>query len=437
MKKTIFCAFLLFFLTIPIQSFADEICGTSATFEYLNGKNPTQWCYGIYPANDCNNNIADFCVGNYHYHIRCYYDTLSGLGCVCGEQYSEKEYCEQGCENGACKSGGQISGTGLCNDDLNALGGESPAEWCQNIQDCYSDGATDVCEGDTLYRIRCSNDPQAGLCLCDESRSDIINCTNGCTGGECLEAEDVACEWIRDGFCGGGDCEIYEVQDVCGPSGCDPTKSESECKVPGEKRCTDKEDCLQAVQECDDSNNIIEGNEQCSGSNLDDKDCSDFGFTEGNLSCEDCVFDVSECSGYIGGGGGGGDGGGGGGIGANAVINNPLDIDTVVELINRILNFIWKLAIVFAPVMLLVGGFYIMTAGGNPTNLEKGKKIMIYTIIGFAIVLLSRGIVALVKDIIGVEEDLSFLQFEDTLKLFCFSGIIGIKKTFFKRSANK
>ncbi len=119
------------------------------------------------------------------------------------------------------------------------------------------------------------------------------------------------------------------------------------------------------------------------------------------------------------------------------MINNPLDIDTVVELINRILDFIWKLAIVFAPVMLLVGGFYIMTAGGNPTNFEKGKKIMIYTIIGFAIVLLSRGIVALVKDIIGVEEDLSFLQFEDTLKLFCFSGIIGIKKTFFKRSANK
>jgi hypothetical protein len=126
----------------------------------------------------------------------------------------------------------------------------------------------------------------------------------------------------------------------------------------------------------------------------------------------------------------------GGGSGGNALIENPLSFDTLVELLNKILDFIWKLAIVFAPIMLLVGGFYIMTAGGNPANLEKGKKIMIYTVIGFAIVLLSRALVSLFKEILGAKDTQSLLQLADALKVFCFSGIMDVKKTLFKRSAN-
>ena len=56
-------------------------------------------------------------------------------------------------------------------------------------------------------------------------------------------------------------------------------------------------------------NNIKETGEQCDGTDLDGKNCLDFGFTSGILQCmSSCDFDTSSCK--IGGGGGGGGGGG-------------------------------------------------------------------------------------------------------------------------------
>lgn len=58
-------------------------------------------------------------------------------------------------------------------------------------------------------------------------------------------------------------------------------------------------------------NDLIEGSEECDGSNLDGKTCVDLGYVGGILACKaDCTFNVSGCS--SGGDGGGGGGGGGG-----------------------------------------------------------------------------------------------------------------------------
>lgn len=48
-------------------------------------------------------------------------------------------------------------------------------------------------------------------------------------------------------------------------------------------------------------NNRKEEGEECDGSDLDEKSCTDFGFEEGELRCVDCHFDTSQC-----GNGGGG-----------------------------------------------------------------------------------------------------------------------------------
>ena len=43
-------------------------------------------------------------------------------------------------------------------------------------------------------------------------------------------------------------------------------------------------------------NAILELGEDCDGEELDGKDCTDFGFYGGNLSCStDCTFDVTYC----------------------------------------------------------------------------------------------------------------------------------------------
>ena len=52
--------------------------------------------------------------------------------------------------------------------------------------------------------------------------------------------------------------------------------------------------------------------------------------------------------------------------------------------------------------LIMIGGFTIMTAAGNPEKITKGRKIIIYAIIGFAIMAISRGILALIYLILGI-----------------------------------
>ena len=85
-------------------------------------------------------------------------------------------------------------------------------------------------------------------------------------------------------------------------------------------------------------------------------------------------------------------------------IINPLKWDTWTDLIGAINKFIFVLAVAVAPVMFVIGGFMIVTAGGNPNQVTKAKNLMIYTAIGLAIVLLAQAIIGVLKSVIGVEE---------------------------------
>ena len=63
--------------------------------------------------------------------------------------------------------------------------------------------------------------------------------------------------------------------------------------------------------------------------------------------------------------------------------------DSVVAVINVVLSFLALIAVVFV----IVGGFRIMMAGGNEENVTKGRKTIIYAIIGLAVIFFSRVIV--------------------------------------------
>ena len=86
------------------------------------------------------------------------------------------------------------------------------------------------------------------------------------------------------------------------------------------------------------------------------------------------------------------------------VIQNPFVHDTFPELINAIIGILFWIATLIAPVMILVGAFYFLTAGGNPQGVETGKKIILYTIIGFIIIMMASGIVALLEHVFEVRQ---------------------------------
>ena len=84
-------------------------------------------------------------------------------------------------------------------------------------------------------------------------------------------------------------------------------------------------------------------------------------------------------------------------------IKNPLEYDTFGELIEAIIDFIYKIALVLAPLFIVIAGFYFVTAAGNPAQIETAKKIILYTLIGFLIILLSKGLIAVIQNVLGVQ----------------------------------
>jgi len=82
---------------------------------------------------------------------------------------------------------------------------------------------------------------------------------------------------------------------------------------------------------------------------------------------------------------------------------NPLEYETFGELIDAIIKFIFYIAIVVVPLMLIIGAFYLLTAAGDPKKIGTGKNIIIYTLIGLVIIMLARGLIAVIESVIGVK----------------------------------
>jgi magnesium-transporting ATPase (P-type) len=72
-------------------------------------------------------------------------------------------------------------------------------------------------------------------------------------------------------------------------------------------------------------------------------------------------------------------------------------------LVNNIISFLLTLALVLVPMIIIIGAYFIMTAGGDPGKVAKGKNIIIYSLIALAIILLAKSLVAIIKEIFGVK----------------------------------
>ena len=69
-------------------------------------------------------------------------------------------------------------------------------------------------------------------------------------------------------------------------------------------------------------------------------------------------------------------------------IKNPLTSPRLIELINFIFNFFYKIGIPFFTVTLLLGGYFILTSAGDERKARSGKKAIIISIICLILVFL-------------------------------------------------
>lgn len=88
-------------------------------------------------------------------------------------------------------------------------------------------------------------------------------------------------------------------------------------------------------------------------------------------------------------------------VGAQIEIENPLKYGTIPEIIQAFANFIFWLAIPITSLMVVIGGVMFMTSSGKPEKVEQAKKLLLYSVIGLAIILLSRVIAAVIENILA------------------------------------
>jgi len=74
---------------------------------------------------------------------------------------------------------------------------------------------------------------------------------------------------------------------------------------------------------------------------------------------------------------------------------NP-SANQLVGAVSPIAAMVVAFAAAFATMFIVVGGFLMLISAGNESNAEKGKKYVIYSLIGFAVTLMSQAIVQFV-----------------------------------------
>ena len=76
------------------------------------------------------------------------------------------------------------------------------------------------------------------------------------------------------------------------------------------------------------------------------------------------------------------------------------DVGGLLGLVESIGNWIFTGLLILAAIFLVVAGYYFVTAGGNPENVNKARQMLINALIGVAVGLAARGLIAVVSNII-------------------------------------
>ncbi len=87
-------------------------------------------------------------------------------------------------------------------------------------------------------------------------------------------------------------------------------------------------------------------------------------------------------------------GGTSGGGGASGSWDAPLDIPAII---NRIAKWLFDILMAVSVVMILAAAFMHVSSGGNEEKVKTANKMIVYAVVGVAIALLSKVIIAVVE----------------------------------------
>ena len=85
-------------------------------------------------------------------------------------------------------------------------------------------------------------------------------------------------------------------------------------------------------------------------------------------------------------------------------IENPFGKNsTIWTILDKLINGIFWLSLPVGALMIVIAGFYFLTAGGDPEKVNTAKRIIFWTIVGIIIIFLSKALVTILLYALGVE----------------------------------
>jgi hypothetical protein len=71
------------------------------------------------------------------------------------------------------------------------------------------------------------------------------------------------------------------------------------------------------------------------------------------------------------------------------------------EILTKIKDTLKTLGYIVCAIFMIIGGYQMITASGDPKQFEKGRNTLLYAAIGFVVILLADNIVEWIKSIIS------------------------------------
>ena len=77
---------------------------------------------------------------------------------------------------------------------------------------------------------------------------------------------------------------------------------------------------------------------------------------------------------------------------------NPLGDQSLTDLLSVILQGLIWLSIPVVTIMVIIGAYHLITSGGDPGKVKKGKEYVLYAAIGFGVLLLARSVTVIITN---------------------------------------
>jgi len=87
--------------------------------------------------------------------------------------------------------------------------------------------------------------------------------------------------------------------------------------------------------------------------------------------------------------------------GVNPLNTGDKEFNTIGDIINELVKLIYPLAGILLFIMLILGGFDLLTSAGNEEKVKKGQGRITSAIIGFAILFAAYWIMQIIQIILG------------------------------------